>query len=82
MRGSLDHAPGGAGRADAATLAGVGDEVVVPAVGATGAGKAVGEDAAVEIAAEFPLRCRRGGGTQPVIMQRQPGRQMGLHGAV
>jgi hypothetical protein len=38
----LDHAPRGAGGADAATLAGVGDQKIVTAVGAVGAGETEG----------------------------------------
>ncbi len=78
----LDHAPGGAGRTDAATLAGVGDEEVVTTVGAAGAGKAVREDAAVEVTAKFPLDHCRGYGSGAVIVQRQPRCQMRLHGAI
>lgn len=53
IRRYFGRAPGGAGRADAAALSGVGGNEVVAAVGATGAGKAVGEGAAVEVTAEF-----------------------------
>ena len=52
--GGLDHAVGGAGWADAATFAGVGDQEVVPAVGAKCTGKTESEDAAGEVTAEFP----------------------------
>ena len=54
------HAPAGAGRADAAARARIGDDEVLAAVGATGVGKAVGEDAAVEVTAEFAFGERRG----------------------
>jgi len=54
MRGGLHHAAGGAGRADAATLAGAGHEEIVPAPCAAGAGEAMGGDAVVEVAAQFP----------------------------
>jgi len=81
MRGGLHHA-GGAGGAHAATLAGVGNQEVVPARSAAGTGETVGEDAAVEVAAQFPLGgCRR---TRPgaIILKRQPGGKMGLHLAI
>ena len=80
--GGLHHAAGGAGWADTAALAGVGNEKIVAALGTTGAGKAVGEDAAVEIAPEFPLGYRRSASPEPVISKRQPGRQVRLHGAI
>ena len=48
----LCHAPGVARGADSPALAGEGYEVVVPAVGAAGAGKGVGEDAALQIFAK------------------------------
>ena len=82
MGSGFHHAPGGTGRADTATLAGVGDEEVVPTVGTAGAGEAVGEDAAGEIAVEFPLDRRRCAAPGLVSLQCQPGRQMRLHGAV
>ena len=52
-RGPL-HAARGAGRAEAAALAGKGDQHLVPAGGAAHAGKAVGENAASEV--PFELR--------------------------
>ena len=55
MRRRLHHAPGIARRAHAAPLAGEGNEEVVPALPATGPGETVGEDAAVQIAAELAL---------------------------
>jgi len=82
MRCGLHHAAGGAGGAHAATLAGVGDQEVVPARSAAGTGETVGEDAAVEVAAQFPLGgCRR---ARPgaIILKRQPGGKMGLHRAI
>lgn len=59
IRRYFGRAQGGAGRADAAALSGLGDNEVVAAVGATGAGKAVGEGAAVEVTAEFAFGERR-----------------------
>jgi hypothetical protein len=82
MGGGLDHAPGRAGGADTTTLAGVCDEEVMSAVGAARTGKAVGEDAAVEIAAKFPLGYRRSDSPGAVILKRQPRRQVRLHGAI
>ena len=47
-----------------------------------GAGEAVGEDATFEVAAEFAFdQCRRTPSLR-VVVEFQPGRQMGLHGAV
>jgi len=81
MRGGLHHTAGGAGGADAPALAGVGNEEVVPARSAAGTGEAVGEDAAVEVVAQFPLggcgRARSGA----IILKRQPSGKMGLHRA-
>ncbi len=52
------------------------------AISTTGAGKAVGEDAALKIAAEFALGKRRGAATLVVIVQSQTGGEMRLHEAV
>ena len=52
------------------------------AIRATGAGKAVGEDAAFEIAAEFALRCRWGSLTGALIVKRQPRRQVRLNSVI
>jgi len=82
MRGGLHHAAGGAGGAHAATVAGVGDQEVVPARNAAGASEAVGEDAAVEVAAAFPLGGRGRARPGAIILKRQPGRKMGLHRAI
>ena len=73
MRRRLDHAAGNAGRADAAALAGVSDQEVVPAVGAAGTGETMSEDAAPEVEAEFPLG--DGGCACPgaILLKRQPG---------
>lgn len=82
MRGGFHHAPGGAGRTDATPLAGIRDQEVIAAVGATGAGKAMGEYAALEVAAKFPLGDAGNTASSAVIVQCQPGGQMLLHGAV
>ena len=50
----LHHAPGVARGADTPAFAGKGHEVVVPAVSAAGAGKAVRKDAAFQILLERP----------------------------
>ena len=55
MRGSFGHAPRIARGTHATTFAGVGDQKIVLALVAVGAGEAVGEDAAFEIAAEGSL---------------------------
>ena len=82
VRRGLDHAPGGAGGTDATAFAGVGDNEIVPAVRAAGAGKAVGEDATFEVAAEFALGQHRCLTALPVIVQRQPGGEVRLYHAV
>jgi hypothetical protein len=53
--GEIGHAPGVAGGADPAALAGEGDEALVATVLAAGAGEAVGEDAATEVGEEVLL---------------------------
>ena len=52
VRRRLHHAPGIARGAHASAFAGIGDEVVVPAVVTPRPGKAVGEDAALQILAK------------------------------
>ena len=58
VRGCLDHAPRIAGRAHAPPLAGPGDDKFVLTLVTPGAGKTVGEDAALEIATEAALDIR------------------------
>lgn len=60
VRRRLHHAPGVARGADATAFAGIGHEVVMPAVNAPGPGKAVGEDAALQIFAESLTDIRLG----------------------
>ena len=84
MRRRRHHAPGVARRANAAPLAGERDQEVVPALAAAGAGEAVGEDAAVEIAAELPLHVRR---HRPVVVMTvaalgEPGLEVLLDAAI
>jgi len=55
MGGGLGHAPGGARWADAAALAGEGDELLVGAAGAADADEAVAQQAAFEKALELSL---------------------------
>ena len=52
VRRRLQHAPRVGRGANATAFAGKSDEVVVSAIAATGAGKAVGEDAAFQIFAK------------------------------
>ena len=52
VRGRLHHASRVAGWADPTAFAGIGDEVVMPAVIAPGSGKAMRKDAAFQILAE------------------------------
>jgi hypothetical protein len=73
VRGGLDHTPGGAGRTDATTFAGVGDQEVMAAIATAGARKTVGENTALKIPAEFALGKRWGAATLLVIVQSQPG---------
>ena len=82
MRCGLNHTPGGAGGADTPPLTRIGNQIVVTAVGAAGTGKAVGEGAAFEVATEFALGQCRGVTTQSVMVQRQPGGEVGLYQAV
>jgi hypothetical protein len=58
---SFHHAPRVARGADATALAGIGHEVVVPAVITPGPGKAVGENAALQILAKRLANIRLGG---------------------
>ena len=59
MRCRRHHAPGVARRADAAPLAGKRDQEVVPALPAAGAGKTVGQEAALQVTAELALHILR-----------------------
>ena len=58
MRGGLRHAPSIAGRTNAASFAGEGDEKVTTAIRAVGTGEAISEDAAFQVPSEVPFdRC-------------------------
>jgi hypothetical protein len=61
VRRCLHHAPGVARRAHATALAGIGHEVVVPAVTTPGPSEAVGEDPAFQILAKRLTDIRLGG---------------------
>jgi hypothetical protein len=54
----------------------------VPAVGAAGTGETVGEDAALEVAAEVPLGYRWRACSGAILLKRQPGGKVRLHGAI
>jgi len=54
----------------------------VPAHSAAGTGEAVGEDAAVEVAAQFPLGGRGRARAGTIFLKRQPGGKIGLHRAI
>ena len=84
MRCGLDHAPGVAGRAHAAPLAREGDQEVVLTLLTESAGETVGEDAAFEVAAKFPLHIRghRFGVEVPLAGEREIGLEMALDDAV
>jgi len=84
MRCRRDHAPGVARRAHAAPLAGESDQEVVAALPTTGAGETVGEDAALQVAAEFALDVGRHwvAVSEPIAPEREPRREVGLHGAI
>lgn len=73
MRGSLDHAAGITRRAEAAPLTGKGDQKIVPAAGAPRAGEAVGEDAALEVAAKLPFDMSRRRTARFILRQFEPG---------
>ena len=76
MRGSLCHAPGIARRTNAASFAGKGDKKITPAIRAVGAGEAIGEDTAFQVASEVPLDIGRHRMSVPIAFTRQ--HQVGL----
>ena len=95
VRRHLRHAPGVAGRAHPPTLAGEGQEPVMPAVRAAHTGKAVRQDAAPQVASKVALHPRRdapahgvGGlhlgeeGLQVMLDHRVQGRLGGAAGAI
>ena len=82
MRGSFGHAPRIARGTHATTFAGVGDQKIVLALVAVGAGEAVGEDAAFEIAAEGSLDMGRRCFTVLAAGEFQPGFEVGLDDAI
>jgi len=76
MRGRLDHAPCVAGRTYRAAFARKGNQKIVPARPAAGPGEAVGQNAALEVAAELPLHVRRH--AVPISVPLAAERQVGL----
>lgn len=84
MRRRLDHAPCIARRAHPVSLAGEGDEEVVPAVNATSRRELMGKDAALQVAAKLALDMARDwvAVLAPVASEWEPGREVGLHGAI
>jgi hypothetical protein len=79
--GRLGHAPGGAGRAQAAALAGVGDQEVVAASVAVCSREAAGQDPALEVAAQLALDVTRGRRAVGIALAPacQPGLEVQLH---
>jgi hypothetical protein len=83
MGGGLDHAPRVAGRTHPPALTRVGYRQVVTALATAGTGKAVGENAAFEVAAKFALDVgRHRSARRTVTREFEPGRQVALHGAI
>jgi hypothetical protein len=76
VRRGLCHAPGVARRTQAAPFAREGDQEVVPAVRTSGAGEAVGENAALEVTAELPFHVGRHPLGIPVVVPCE--REVGL----
>jgi hypothetical protein len=82
VRRCFGHAPRIARGTHATTFAGVGDQKIVLALVAVGAGEAVGEDAAFEIAAEGSLDMGRRCFTVLAAGELQPGFEVGLDDAI
>ena len=83
MGGSFDHPPSITSGTDAAAFARPGDEKIVTALGASGAGKTIGENPAFEIATELAFDRGRTGGALPTVTgQFEPGGEVHLHGAI
>ena len=83
MGGGFNHPPGITSGTDAAAFARPGDEKIVTALGASGAGKTIGENAAVEIATELAFDRGRTGGALPTVTgQFEPSGEGRLHGAI
>jgi len=72
----LRHAPGVAGRANAAPLAGEGHQEIVAALPTTRPRTTAGKDAAFQVPAKLPLRVGRDRMTVPILVPRE--RQVGL----
>jgi hypothetical protein len=71
MGGGFDHPPGVTSGTDAATFARPGDEKIVTALGASGARKTIGENAAFEIAAELASGGHRARAWRPGSRRRR-----------
>ena len=82
VRGRFGHAPGVARGAHATALAGVGDQEIVLALVAVGAGESMRKDAAFEIAAEGSLDMGRRCFTVLAAGELQPGFEVGLDDAI
>ena len=82
MRDGLHHAPGVARRAHTPAFAGKGYRQVVPAGVAVSAGKAMGEDAAFEVAAKSLFDINRRCGVIRPGRECQPSLEVGLDGAI
>jgi hypothetical protein len=80
--GDFRHAPGVARGADATPLAGEGHQEIVATLGTAGAGEAVGQDAALQVASKFALHVAGYRVTIAVASQREVGLQVLLDEAV
>ncbi len=80
--GGLGHAPGVARRADAAPLAGESDQEIVAALRTTRTGKAVGQNAALQIPSQLTFHVAGYRVTIAVASQREVGLQVLLDEAV
>jgi hypothetical protein len=74
--GGFGHTPGFARGADAAPLAREGPQEIVAARGAAGAGEAVGQDAALQVASQLALRVA--GYRVPIVFALARQREVGL----
>ncbi len=82
MGSGFDHSPSITSGTDIATFAPRGDEKIVTALGASGAGKTIGENRACEIAAELMLDMDwAGSALSAVAGDFAPGGAVRLHGA-
>jgi hypothetical protein len=83
MGGGFDHSPGVASGTDTTALARPGNEKIVTALGTPGAGKAMRENAAFEIAAELAFDMGWAGSALAAVAgEFEPGGEVRLHGAI